>query len=165
MGTELNNFTELIEFSQHVILDHMESLYNTYSLYINNKFFPIAIYKLLVSSIMEYYNLVFRSLIVKDDTELINRFQNLTSLYKHKAICLINILFQLSLSFLHHVMEDHHKFNKESLQDYISDIHDCMTNNINEKKEKIAENIKHECNGLNLDECDSDKPLFSLKEK
>lgn len=165
-NTEVNNvFIDMIlEFSQLAVLDHMESLYNIYPKYINSNFFSIATYKPIILSLVNYYNLVFKSLILKNDTELSEIFKKITSFHNHKEICLINIMLQLSISFLHHIMGNHHKFNKETSIDYTRDICDCIIKSTDEIRNILIKNIKHECNGQGLDECDPDKPLFSIKD-
>ena len=154
----------LVEFSQTVINDHMKMVYETYFQLINNKFFSIAIYKPLVLLITNYYNLIFQSLILKNDSELLKRFDNLILSCEHKELCLLNILFKLTLLFLHNIMENHHKFKKQTLADYMDDINNCILNIIDDKKEILKENLSHECKSLSLDKCDKSKLPFTIKE-
>jgi len=154
----------ILEFSQQAITNHMGSLYSMYPTKISNNFFAIAIYKPLISTITNYYNIVLRSLILGDDPNLSQKFSKLASLSNHKEVCLVNMMFQLTLSYLHPIMENHHKFNKGNHEEYIGDIQDCMIKNTEAIKKKLIENIDHECKGQNLTECDPDTPLFSIKE-
>lgn len=156
-----NSINMILQFSQQTVIDHMQSLYNMYHQYINSKFFPIAVYKHIIILITDFYNHVFKSLILKDDIQLSEKFNKIN----HKEICVVNFMFQLSIAFLHTVMQNHNKFNKNTLQDYISDIYYCIIKDTDEKKILLINNFKHQCNALNLDQYDPDKPLFSIKNK
>jgi hypothetical protein len=154
---------KILEISEEVLLDHMKSIYDMYSKCIANPSFSINIYKPLVLTIMNYYNSMFKSLILGDDMELTNKFKELQSYCNHKEICIVNLMFQLTVSFLHSVLGDHHKFNKDSREGYLEDIYDCIVKSESGRRGILMDNTNHECNSKNLDQCDPDKPLFSLK--
>ena len=125
MSQELQQSLDMIlEISQETLLDHMKSLYDMYGKYgkhITNPSFSVNIYKPLVSTIMNYYNSMFKSLILGNDIELNNKFKKIRAYCDHKEICLVNLIFQLTLSFLHSVLENHHKFNKNTCKEHKHD--------------------------------------------
>jgi hypothetical protein len=151
----------LIDFSQQTVLDHMESLYKMYPQYINKYFFPVVIYKQLIMTTTNYYNMIFKSLILKNDDELLKTINQMCK--NHKATCILNILFQLSVSFLHVIMEQHHKLRKSTKEEYIEDINGIILNEIaNGKKKLLDENLAHICTGKDLSECDPEEPLLRV---
>lgn len=156
---------KLIEFSTQAVLDHMQSLYEEYPQYVTKHFFSVATYRPLVSSITSYYNTVCTTLLQNTDEELSKKISMLTGL-NHRETCLLSIMLQLSLSFLHVVMEQHHTLDKSTVENYITDAYNAIMDHVDIKKEAIVDDLKKmhgskQCATIELCNC-TDKPLFDL---
>lgn len=160
---------KIFDYSHKVVLNYMEMVFTTYPNHVKNPIFSLVIYKYLVTHILKYFNAIYKSLILKNDENLYEDFNLLIKSQsngnKHNEICTINMISQITLSFIDDIMNGHHRINKSSLELYLKDIYMIINFITSTKKEILIKNLmtpKHICENKNLADCDPNKPLYEI---
>jgi len=135
--------------SQEVLLEQMKIIYEVMAGKIGNKFLAVGLYKPIILSMSKYYHHLYHGLVREKIDELSGR--------GHKETCLINVMFQLTLAFLHQIMENHHLLNKNTCEEYIADIEDLFFLNWDHYKSSIEAALGHK-----PEDCESE--LLSVSE-
>jgi len=153
--------------SQEVLLEQMKIIFEVMKGKIDNKFLAVALYKPIANSITKYYNLIYESLVNNNDKIIREKFNELM-VSGHKEMCLISVMFHLSMAFLHQIMENHHLLNKHSCDEYIADIDELFFLNLEHYKKSVMEVLKHvntsgKCPGKELKDCDSTIAPFPVE--
>ena len=162
----------LLETSQGVLLEHLTSLYELFRQkkdVFSSRFFSVGVYRHLSSSIIEYYNLAHRSLTLKNDPEWSERITELNEMagqFRHNETCLLNVLFQLTMFFLHAVMEGHHRLvatgEFPSLDQYLARVTELITKR-DFRVDILVETLAHNTGGVGEPQpCPTTTPLFRV---
>ncbi|AYV83656.1 MAG: hypothetical protein Hyperionvirus9_73 [Hyperionvirus sp.] len=151
--------------SQEVLMEQMKVIFEVMSIKLDHKFMALGLYKPIANGMIKYYNFVFGSLVSGNDESLRAKFDELGALGEHKESCLISIMFNLGMAFLYQIMENHHRLNKKSCDEYIADIDELYLSNLEHYKLGVTEALKHiktagKCPGMNLKDCKPDMLLF-----
>jgi hypothetical protein len=109
--------------------------------------------------IINYLNGCYKSLILKDDKYVTEKFTEMKSVHNHSEICLLNIIAFL-ISFVHNKI-DRAKFNIESYDKYIISATEEITKILDEVD--LETKLNHQCNGMDIGKCDPNKPMFYNK--
>jgi hypothetical protein len=113
----------------------------------NNNILPAIAHK-------EYYNKLYKSLILKNDKYVTTKFKQMKDVLDHSYICLLNLCFHISMSV--HKSINRKILNVSSLDNYGMSIY----YQINEYKEKIidiiVQLINHKCVGDDIEKHNPD---------
>ena len=107
-----------------------------------------------------YLNKAYISLIKKDDPYIIEKFNEMTKINNHSAICLLNIIMAF-------IMDIHSSLNRSILDISSYDLYmKSVMNQVNSKYEDclnaLYKSISHECQGIDIKTCNPYEPLFFL---
>lgn len=106
-------------------------------------------------------NNAYKSLIVKNNEYITNKFVEMQQICDHSAICLLNIIFSLVINL--HTCLDQNKFNTSSYEIYMSSLRDKINDKLIIIKKKLPHKLSHTCNGIDIATCDPNINLFDIK--
>ena len=120
----------------------------------------ILLKNFIMMATTSYLNKCYRSLILKDDPHVTEKFHGMSQPLGHSEICLLNILAQLIITI--HSTVNRKDFDVSSYENYMKVFNERITANVSISL--IHKLISHECTGVDILSCDPDEPLFSLKD-
>lgn len=133
---------------------------------------PYAI-GIISNAIMFYFNEGYRALIYStngsrkrkedDDPYYYNILSKITEHKSHSYICLLNILFTLSINLENSL--DRSKLDISSLDNYGKSVESQYEIIISTIKNGISGLFNHECNGIDISTCDPKEDLFYAIQK
>lgn len=108
---------------------------------------------------IKYLNICYRSLILKDDNYVIDKFNEMIKYKKHSFICLLNIYARVMQMIIEMIDRSH--LEVDSYEKYMDSYNTQLLMMIGTMEfEKL---VSHDCKGIDITICDPDKPLFQLK--
>jgi|SaaInlStandDraft_5_1057022.scaffolds.fasta_scaffold115987_1 hypothetical protein len=106
-----------------------------------------------ISFIVSYFNDAYRSLITEEDKYFVERFKEMHDIMDHSYICLLNIVFNLTITF--YCEMDRSKFNISNYKNYMNSF-ECELNKMKDTMfpiEKRKELFNHVCKGIDIKTC------------
>lgn len=110
----------------------------------------------ILSFNIKYFNDAYKSLILKNDSYIMESFKKMTQLHDHSEICLLIIMFAHSMQIINNM--DRSKIDSLNYQQYMEDIMKQTS-----KLSKINADMAHECHGEDISKCDPNVDLFYIK--
>ena len=164
MSIDNNNIKKLAEemanYAKNIVLGQLSGAYkqaiqkkDINILKMFAQYYPIIL--------VEYLNIVYASLIKKDDKIVTDQYEKLKSYYNHSEVCLIHFTRMLCTEFVQCIL-----FDAVDYSNYQSFMHSCTTqlNLISSESVKILEGgLTHECKGIDISTCDPNEKLFYIK--
>jgi hypothetical protein len=114
---------------------------------------------LLQHTLASYLNSCYKSLILKNDTYVIDSFNKIKKTKNHSEICLLNIMFVVVRSAILDV--DRHKFSDVTYGNFMFSMkkeYEIYFNSLDFDKL-----LDHECSGEKIENCDPNEKLFFIK--
>lgn len=107
---------------------------------------------------IQYLNICYKSLILKDDQYVVAKFKEMTDCKKHSEICLLNIFANIMKMIIE--MSDRSNLDVNSYDKYM----DSVKFNLDRILDSMpfGKNLSHECNGIDISTCDPNDPMFKL---
>jgi hypothetical protein len=139
----------MLDFISETILGHERGLYRAG--------IPVS-RNVILGAAMNYLNGCYKSLILKDDEYVVQKFKEMTDLVGHSEVCLINIIMQILQ--LTHMSLDRTKIDTTSVDTLETTVKAEVGRIITPFKEKLAEGLAHVCHGEKIEDCDPNEPLF-----
>jgi hypothetical protein len=110
---------------------------------------------------VNYFNKLYKSLILKDDDYIISVFNDMIKIMPHSIICLLNILCRLKINT--HIALKRQLLNINNYGNYSASVKVQSEMILDKKKYEIMENLSHQCNIKDIKDYDPLKPMFELK--
>jgi hypothetical protein len=109
---------------------------------------------------VEYLNHCYRSLILKNDSYVVEKFEAMTKLLKHSEICLLNIIAKLVTSIQKNIRRE--GLNISNYEAYLKSF-EFQTDIICIYQQLLLMDkfFSHNCSGKPISEYDPTKPMFS----
>ena len=111
--------------------------------------------------LMNYLNIVYVSLIKKDNQTVADQFTKLKSYHNHSEVCLIHFTRMLCSEFVNAML-----FDTLDYVNYDTFMMSCtlQLNILAIESVKLLEgSLSHECKGIDISTCDPNEKLFYLK--
>ena len=105
-----------------------------------------------------YLNNTYRSLIIKNDPYIIQKFGEMQSVNHHSAICLLNIIAMIIMNV--HFNLDRENLDITSYDKYMESIKAQINDKLKEMNGKLTSTISHECHGVDISTCNPNEPMF-----
>jgi hypothetical protein len=109
--------------------------------------------------VSNYLNHCYKSLILKDDQYVLEKFSQMKSLHNHSEICLLNIIAALIANT--HQQMDRSILDTKSYESYMLSVDSVLASILDNIK--LDDKLSHTCTGMDINKCDPDKPMFYTK--
>jgi hypothetical protein len=109
--------------------------------------------------ISNYLNVCYKSMILKDDPYVLEKFGKMKSLHNHSEICLLNIIAALIANT--HQQMDRSVLDTQSYEAYMLSVNFLLISILDNIK--LDDKISHTCTGMDISKCDPNKPMFYTK--
>lgn len=126
---------------------------------------PLAIVKqanafnvLFGGATVNYFNLAYKGLILKNDAYIIKCFGEMHSVSGHSYICLLNIVCSGYLKI--HRAVDRTKLDVSTLERFQSSVEEQLAPLLAEFSKTLQTTLSHKCDGMDISTCDPNKPMF-----
>jgi hypothetical protein len=110
---------------------------------------------------INYLNSCYKSLIVKDDPYVLEKFREMTELVGHSEVCLINIIAQISMAV--HMNLDRSNIDTTDITTLDYSVKTEVDRIFTPLRPIVYKSLSHECHGEKIEDCDLNKPLFQLQ--
>jgi hypothetical protein len=109
---------------------------------------------------INYLNHCYRSLILKNDPYVVEKFEAMTKLLHHSEICLLNIICQLVTSIQKSVCRE--GLDPSSYANYMGSLeHQVTILCIYQRLLLVEQILTHNCSGKPISEYNPEEPMFS----
>ena len=158
---------KLIEFCTETIKGHESGFYKTVT---NTSMLPLTrddlktdkMYNIITLSAINYLNICYKSLILKNDPYVINKFKEMTDIFTHSEVCLLNIICMLLMKV--HTGLDRKNLDIASYEKYMKSLTveiDLLTS---PQYNMLLQNVNHVCTGEDITTCNPNEPMFHAKQ-
>jgi len=113
---------------------------------------------ILRGAIIDYLNSCYKSLILKDSEYVSYHFKKMKKSYNHSEICLLNIIALVIQNI--HLAIDRSKFDVCHIETYLASFDAEFIKAVPPMLILLISTLSHECTGMNIAECDPNKPMF-----
>ena len=107
---------------------------------------------------LNYFNLAYKGLILKNDPYIVNRFGAMHNVSGHSYICLLNMVCAAYLKV--HRAVDRTKLDISSLESYQHSVEEQLKPLLAELCKTMQTTLRHKCDGIDIATCDPNKPMF-----
>jgi hypothetical protein len=112
---------------------------------------------------VNYFNILYKSLILKNDEYVTKKFLSMHNIMNHSYICLLNIIFKVCVDV--HQIIPRSEMIVNCYENYML-IVKAMLDNINPFIiDMLKEMLSHNCNGTDISTCNPDEPMFHIGSK
>lgn len=164
--TEINELALLVcDFCFSTIQGHESGIYKSLKMnMINLSLDTLRTNQMLgffTGATMNYLNGAYVSLIKRNDTYIMEKFDAMCKISNHSVICLLNIIMVFIMEI--HSSLDRSKLNISSYELYIKSVMSQLNSKYEESLLTLGKSLSHSCNGIDIKTCDPNKPLFFTK--
>ena len=143
----------LVEFIENTILGQMSGCYKVG--------FGLKYTSIYQVTLVDYFNILYKSLILEDDKYVVEKFTKMQSFDNHSCICLLNILFYASIMTCSKIQESNLELNN-GYEVYIDSCTKEIRKTTKEIKESLDKSISHKCTGIDIKTCDPNVEMFKI---
>lgn len=123
----------------------------------------LAFAPLFGGAITNYFNLAYKSLVLRDDDKyILDCFDRMHAACGHSYICLLNIACAACIEI--HGKIDRARLDVTSLAAYEASVVAQLGPLLVEFQRIVASHFEHQCCGDDISKCDPNKPMFTLGE-
>lgn len=115
---------------------------------------------IIITVSAQYFNGCYRSLILKDDPYILERFGAMKAVFDHSYVCLLNIVFTFKME-LHKKLE-RERLDKSTYTKYKESVEEILELFRSIFTGGISHSINHECTGEDISTCNPDEEMFIL---
>lgn len=104
-----------------------------------------------------YLNDAYKSLILKSDSYILDKFNAMCKINNHSEICLLNIIALTIINI--HVNLDRSKFNITSYDTYMKSVGDQLDVEFTSVLNTLENSISHTYTGIDISTCNPNEPM------
>lgn len=114
---------------------------------------------ILIKNVTLYYlNDAYKSLILKSDPFILDKFDAMCKINNHSEICLLNIIALTIINI--HVNLNRSKLDITSYDTYMNGIRDQLDSEFTSILNTLTNSISHTCTGIDISTCNPNEPMF-----
>lgn len=153
------NLANLItEFCKNTITGHESGLYKVKG----PEFVKDESMKLLIPFITtNYVNQLYKSLILRDDSYVKEKFDQMTNSMNHSPICLLHFIMKIIMDV--HMGLDRKLLRYDSYEEFMKSLEILLDIALEPVKLSLEQSLDHKCTGEKIETCDPNVPLFTLQ--
>ena len=107
---------------------------------------------------LNYLNEAYKSLILKSDPYIQDKFDAMCKVNGHSEICLLNIIAAFIMNI--HISLDRSKFDISSYDTYMQSVMVQLNAKRETSLDTLSKSISHKCTGTDISTCDPNQPMF-----
>lgn len=147
----------LIEFIKTTIIGFESGLYSHLGENMKNDYMGLV----LLQFCAEHYNSVYKSLIIKDDKFIVEKFEQLENLSGHNCLCMIDILYRLTQKSITKLSR--FNYNTTSYELLMESVKNQL-DNIEWFENNELENLtSHSCTPILIENLDPNTKIFLMQ--
>lgn len=112
------------------------------------------------SFIADYLNQCYKSLILKNDNYVLEKFAEMQSFHHHSEVCLLHIILEGCMGIFQTI--DNTKFDISTYSNFMKSAEKHFQELLEPMRQVFSQKLYHQCTGHSIDGEDPEKPLFIL---